>query len=148
MGWGGQVCVIQFIKGYSNIGESHFALKHKNQFVLKQFALDPTPCISEADVVVRKQEAERAIRAAEETISGGKYDLVILDEVNNALHYGLIELSRVLALISKRPSSVEIILTGRCAPAEIVEVADYVTDMNLVKHPFQHGVAARKGIDY
>lgn len=148
LGWGGRVCVVQFIKGYPEIGEGRFAQQFGDRFVLKQFAIDPTPSIREEDLPKRRQAAEQALAYAEATVSGGEYDLVILDEINNALHYGLIPLPRVLELVRTKPAHVELVLTGRDAPPEIVQAADYATEMLLIKHPFEKGIPARRGVDY
>jgi len=148
LGWGGRVCVVQFIKGYPEIGEGKFAADFGDRFVLKQFAVDPTPSIGEYDVVQRREAAQEALDYAERVISGGEFDLIVLDEINNALHYGLIGIPRVLELIRSKPANVELILTGRDAPPEIVQAADYATEMLLIKHPFEKGIAARRGVDY
>ncbi|MEM2118729.1 MAG: cob(I)yrinic acid a,c-diamide adenosyltransferase, partial [Candidatus Bathyarchaeia archaeon] len=75
-------------------------------------------------------------------------DVVVLDEVNVAADLGLVEVEDVLGLVRKKPKHVELVLTGRNAPAAFVEVADLVTEMREVKHPFRKGVAARKGIEF
>lgn len=148
LGWGARVCMIQFIKGYADIGEARIAREFEDRFVLKQFALDLSRAIGEAKVLERKRSAEEAMAWAEEAVRAGDHDLVILDEINNALHYGLIDARRVLEMISAKPSHVEIVLTGRGAPPAIIEAADYVTELRMVKHPFEKGIPARKGIDY
>jgi cob(I)alamin adenosyltransferase len=148
LGWGFRVCVIQFIKGYSEIGEAKFAKDFGDRFTLRQFAVDPCRSMDEAKVLQRKQSAEEAMAFAEQVIFNGDCELVVLDEINNAMHYGLIDIQRVLKLIKSKPASVELILTGRNAPPDIMEAADYVTEMQLIKHPFQKGIPARKGIDY
>ena len=148
LGWGANVCMIQFIKGYADIGEAEFSRNCTGRFTLQQFALDVSRNIGEKEVMQRREAAEAAMLAAEDAVLGGKYELVVLDEVNNAMHYGLVDISRMLALIGRKPVNVELILTGRDAPVEIMEVADYVTEMKLVKHPFGKGIQARKGIDF
>ena len=148
IGWGGRVCVVQFIKGYPNIGEGHFAQAFPEKLVLKQFAEDASRGIDESKVKSRTKEAQAALQWAQDAVAGGDYEVVVLDEINNALHYGLIKLDEVLSLLRDRPPRVELILTGRNAPPEIVEAADYVTQMKSVKHPMGRGVRARKGIDY
>jgi len=92
--------------------------------------------------------AEEAFHLAEKTIKSGKYDLVILDEINVALNLKLISLEKVLELIKNKPKHVELVLTGRYAPQEIIEVADLVTEMREVKHPFKKGCQAREGIEF
>ena len=148
LGWGARVCMVQFIKGYPDIGEARLADDLGDRFVLKQFAADPTRSIDEAEVVRRREQAEAAMKFAEQVVSGGEYDVVILDEINNACHYGLIDVPRVISMMHSKPAHVELILTGRNAHTQVIEEADYVTDLKLVKHPFQKGIQARKGIDY
>ncbi len=80
-------------------------------------------------------------------MSSGRYDLVVLDEANVALNIGLIPLEKVLHLIRKRPSGVELVLTGRYAPREIRDAADLVSECRLVKHYLSSGVKARTGIE-
>ena len=148
LGWGMRVCVIQFIKGYPELGEARFARELGERLVLKQFAIDPSRDIDEAKVLARREAVEAAMDCAEQVVSSGDYDLVILDEINNACHYGLVDAARVLAMIRAKPAPLELILTGRSAPESLIEAADYVTEMRLIKHPFQAGTAARKGIEY
>jgi cob(I)alamin adenosyltransferase len=85
---------------------------------------------------------------AENIVKSGTYDVVILDEINVALHLKLINPKEVLKLIINKPENVELVLTGRNAPDEIIEIADLVTEMKEVRHPFNNGVQARKGIEY
>jgi cob(I)alamin adenosyltransferase len=148
IGWGKKACVVQFIKGYPNIGEGHFAQASAECFVLKQFAQDKSLAIDESKVRSRADEAMAALGYAREAIDSGEYDVVVLDEVNNAMHHGLVSVPEVLSVIEGRPEGVEIVLTGRNAPAEIIEAADYVTEIRSIKHPMEKGVRARKGIDY
>ncbi len=148
LGWGGRVCMVQFIKGYSDIGEAHFAAAFPDRFELRQFALDVSRAIGEAKVRERREAAREALEWAKGVIDSGENDLVILDEINVALRYGLIQSSDVLAIIQNRPPHVELILTGRGAPPELMEAADYVTEMRPIKHPYEQGIPARKGIDY
>jgi cob(I)alamin adenosyltransferase len=92
--------------------------------------------------------AEEALRLAEKVVSSGEYDVVVLDEVNVALSLKLISLDDVLKLIKTKPKHVELVLTGRSAPDEIIEAADLVTEMREVKHPYARGFPARKGIEH
>jgi len=95
-----------------------------------------------------KEQAKQAIAAAREAMLSGRYDLIVLDEVNVAVAWKLIELDKVVGLISDRPYNVELILTGRRADAKLIELADIVTEMLKVKHPYDRGIKARKGMDY
>lgn len=92
--------------------------------------------------------AEEGLKKSKEAIFSGKYDIVILDEINVALHYGLLKLEDVLDIIHHKPTSTELILTGRYAPKEIIDTADLVTEMVEVKHYYSKGILARLGIEY
>ena len=93
------------------------------------------------------ESARRALARAEEVLHGGASDLVILDEVNTALHFGLLDLGAVLRTLEGRPAHVEVVCTGRGAPLELMGIADYVTRMESIKHPLERGVEARRGIE-
>jgi len=92
--------------------------------------------------------AQKGLAYAKDVIKNGKYDLVILDEINVAVDYNLISLKDVLNLIKIKPEKLELVLTGRYANPELVKVSDLVTEMLEIKHPYQKGVNSRKGIDY
>ena len=145
VGRGLKVYVIQFIKGGFDYGELYVVDKLQG-LTLKAFG--------KGKFIIGKPEAVDVVKAREalkltkEVVSGGKYDLVVLDEVNVALHLGLIGLDDVLRLVREKPVHVELVLTGRNAPDEILQVADLVTEMREVKHPYSKGVPARKGIEY
>ena len=146
VGRGMRVFMIQFIKGGFDYGELYVVDKLPN-LTLKAFGRGKFVTEKPA----RKEDGELASEAlalAEETVKGGRYDVVILDEVNVALSLKLISLEKVLQLIKEKPKHVELVLTGRDAPEEIVEAADLVTEMREVKHPYKKGFPARKGIEY
>jgi cob(I)alamin adenosyltransferase len=92
--------------------------------------------------------ARAGLEAARTAMCSGRYELVIVDEINVALHFGLLALGEVLALLDAKPADVELVLTGRRVPPEIVDRADYVTEMREVRHPYQRGIQARRGIEY
>jgi LAO/AO transport system kinase len=146
IGRGLNVYMIQFIKGGFDYGELHIAddLPHfrLEAFGRGQFIDVGSP--AKEDVWQARLALERARRILEE----GKHDILILDEVNVAMMYGLISVEDVLDLIARKPEKVELVLTGRGAPEEIIEAADLVTEMGEVKHPFSKGMRARKGIEY
>lgn len=88
---------------------------------------------------------------AQEIISSGEYDIVILDEILNAVsdYFGLLDAEPVVEFLkTRKPANVEVIMTGRNAPAELVEIADLVTEMRQIKHPYEKGIPARWGIEY
>ena len=92
--------------------------------------------------------AKEAIRISNEKIQSGKYDIVILDEINYAVNLNLISLDDVLDLIKSKPENVDLVLTGNYAKDEVIEAADLVTEMREIKHPFQRGIKAKEGIDF
>ena len=94
------------------------------------------------------EEARKAMELAREVVRSGEYDVVILDEINVAIYFGLVGLEEVLELIREKPEHVELVLTGRKAPEELVEEADLVTEMKEVKHPYRRGMPPRPGIEF
>lgn len=146
VGRGMRVFMIQFIKGGFDYGELYVVDKLPN-LTLKAFGRGKFVTEKPAG----KEDVElagQALALAEETIKGGRYDVVILDEVNVALSLKLISLEKFLRLIKEKPKHVELVLTGRDAPEEIIEAADLVTEMREIKHPYKKGLPARKGIEY
>jgi len=145
IGRGLRVCVVQFIKGGFDYGESYVVGRLP---LLEMAAYGRGKFITERPTAEDVAEAKRAFDHAKAAIQNGKFDIVILDEVNVAMHLGLLLVSDLVEVLKKRPSQVEVILTGRYAPEEIVNMADLVTEMREIKHPFAQGVKARKGIEY
>jgi cob(I)alamin adenosyltransferase len=92
--------------------------------------------------------AREGLAAVRQAIQSGEYDLVVLDEINVALYFRLLTVQKVLDVIDAKPEDVELVLTGRHVPDEILARADYVTEMREVKHPYQRGIQARKGIEF
>lgn len=92
--------------------------------------------------------AQEGLAAVHKAMLSGEYQIVVLDEVNVALYFRLLTVEDVLTLIDDKPPEVELILTGRRVPDEILSRADYVTEMREVKHPYRQGIAARKGIEF
>jgi cob(I)alamin adenosyltransferase len=95
-----------------------------------------------------KKIAKEAIRISNEKIHSGNYDIVILDEINYAVNLELISVDDVLNLIKSKPLEMDLVLTGNYPRNEVIEVADLVTEMREIKHPFQRGIKAKKGIDF
>lgn len=93
------------------------------------------------------EQAGQALAAARKAMLSGKYDVVLLDEVNIAVAWKLVELDALLRFMDDRPANVELILTGRYADAQLVQKADLVTEMQNIKHPFEKGIKARRGIE-
>lgn len=143
-GQGMKVIIIQFIKGDRTCGEHLFAAQyHPFEIVQLNTGDSFTQSLEEL-----RSTTEQTLAFAEKTILGGGYDMVILDEIFVAVNKGLVSTEQVLSLMSKKPESMELILTGRGAPKEIIEQADLVTEMVAVKHPLIKGIKARRGIEY
>ena len=146
IGYDLKVYVLQFMKGDIAYGELKTAEKLAPYLTIKQMGR-PTFVNRAKPDPEDIQLAQQALALAENIVMGGEYDLVILDEINVALDFGLIELERVLKLMDERPSHVELILTGRRAPKEITDRADLVTEMREIRHYYQKGVSGRNGIE-
>lgn len=146
VGRGLQVYIIQFLKG-RDTGELNAAPRLAPELTIVSFGRAglvnlKTPAPEDLDL------ARQALDLARSVISAGKHDLVVLDEINVALAAGLVPLDEVLNLLHSRPPHVEVVLTGRNAPPEIIDAADLVTEMRPLKHYWQAGLAARRGIEW
>ena len=146
LGHGLRVHIIFFMKGDYPYGERTI-LPHLPNVSFQSFGhehfVDPQNVKAE-----EREQAGEALQAASAAIASGKYDLVVLDEVNVAVAWKLIEVEDLLKLIDEKPQNVELILTGRHADQRLIERADLVTEMVEVKHPYQRGIKSRKGIEY
>ena len=138
-----KVAFIQFIKGVQS-GELIFMDKYKAFDIIQTGAGNYRSKSKEK----LRNEARETLSYAEKVITGDEYDLVVLDEICVALHEGMISVEQVLDLLDKKPQRLELVLTGRNAPQELIERADLVTEMRMVKHPFNEGIAARPGIEF
>jgi cob(I)alamin adenosyltransferase len=145
-GQGLKVYIVQFMKGWPFYGELE-AVKHLPNVTLRQFGRPDFVNKQNPDPIDVRM-AQEALDHARQVVMAGQHDLVILDEANVALDYCLIKLEDVLDLLSGRPPQVELVLTGRNAPAALIARADLVTEMLQIKHPFIEGIEARKGIEF
>jgi len=145
-GHGLKVLVIQFMKGSIHYGELEAARRLSPNLTIKRIGRETFVSKSDPDPI-DLQYAQEGFLLAKRAIEGKEYDIVVLDEINLAIDYGLIPLSDLLQLIDSKPETVELILTGRNAKPEIMERADLVTEMVERKHYFDKGVPARKGIE-
>ncbi len=146
VGHGLKVYIVFFMKGKYPYGEFSTLPKLPNVDVAS-FGL--RCLINPADINPEEiEQAKLALSAARKAMLSGNYDMVVLDEVNIALYFKLIELDEVVRLIGDKPRNVELVLTGRYADAKLIELADLVTEMVKLKHPYDKGVKARKGIEY
>jgi len=144
IGQGLTVCVIQFIKGKWKTGEMESA---------RRIGLELTPMGKGFTWESKNLEEDKALMRqawtkASEKILSGNYDLIILDELNYVLGYGYIPVDDVVRILRSRPSHVHVVVTGRNAPDEIISIADCVTEMRDIKHPYRSGIPAQKGIDF
>ncbi|MBN2043122.1 MAG: cob(I)yrinic acid a,c-diamide adenosyltransferase [Candidatus Aenigmarchaeota archaeon] len=139
------IVFVQFMKNRET-GEIKFADKRKG-FAIHQFGSENFVDLSHPSEDDRKR-AEAGLEFAEAVITKKAPDLLVLDEINVAVRHGLLKGHRVLDLIRKLPENTDIILTGRDASKEIIEVADLVTEMKEIKHPYAKGTEAKKGLDF
>ncbi len=143
-GHGMRTYVGQFMKGQS-YGELE-ALRDHPSIKIEQYG--DVRCIHRDEVTPdHVAQARRGLERAREAMLSNKYDIVVLDEVNVAIWFGLLTVEEVLEFLDQRPENVELVLTGRRAPRELIERADLVTEMREVKHYYQQGVLARNGIE-
>jgi len=144
-GAGFKVHMLQFMKGrrYSEID----AIENIPNFTISQHGRDEFVS-KENPEQIDIDLAKDGFEEAKKFVKSGKYDVVILDEINVAVDYNLIPVDDVLKLIEEKPEKLELVLTGRYAHPEIVKIADLVTEMLEIKHPYQQGVKARKGVDF
>ncbi|WP_425060041.1 Corrinoid adenosyltransferase [Sporomusa carbonis] len=147
-GQGLKVLVVQFIKGNWKCGELQAAEKMGPDFVIRQMGQGFVKKSSGDAIDDHRSAAQEALQAAKTEIMSGKWDMVILDEINYAVNFGLVSLDTVLELIEMKPSSVHIVLTGREANPAIIDRADLVTEMKEIKHQLHKGIKAQKGIEF
>ena len=149
IGYAKKICMIQFIKGSWHYGEMKSSKRLEPEFEMVAIGKGFVGIIDDKSPKEDHTEiAREAIRISKEKILSGKYDIIILDEINYAVNLDLIPLSDVLNLIESKPRNLDLILTGNYAKNQVIEIADLVTEMKEVKHPFQRGIKAKKGIDF
>ena len=147
VGHGFRAKIIQFMKGDESYGEVQAVRSYLPGVELEQHGLptfvDPnSPAREDLELSARGMEAARA------AVESGEYDLVVLDEINVAVSFGLVPEGAVLDLLEKRPTWVDLVLTGRGATRRVMEAADMVSEVKEIKHHYQAGVEARAGIEY
>lgn len=149
VGHGYKVGMIQFIKGEWYYGELSSSKRLEPEFEMIAAGKGFVGIIDDDHPIEDHQRAaQEAVALANERLSSGLYDVMILDEINYAIKLNLISVQNVLDIIKKKPKKTTLVLTGNYAPAEIIAVADLVTEMKEIKHPYQLGFKAKKGIDY
>jgi cob(I)alamin adenosyltransferase len=148
IGHGFKVAFVQFIKGGWRYGELEAAKRLEPEFEIWPMGRgfvhvnpqNPDPQDVEA--------AQKAWQFAKSKIMSGEYFMVVLDEINYAISFGLLDVKDVIETLRQKPPQVHVVLTGRDAHPELLEMADLVTEMREIKHPFRQGVVSRKGIEY
>jgi cob(I)alamin adenosyltransferase len=149
IGHGLRVCMVQFIKGEWHYGELDSIKKLEPDFELivagKGFIgiIDDDHAFEE-----HVRAAKAALDIVEQKISLDTYDIIILDEINYAVHLGVLQLADVMKILQNRPKHLSLILTGNHACGEIIALADLVTEMKEIKHPYKKGIKAKRGIDF
>ena len=143
-GWGYRTFIGQFMKGvdYGELRSVQLLAPYVTieQFGRPSFVHEPAP--------EDRALAHKGLQRIGEVMASGAYQIVIMDEICVALHFRLVTVAEVLDLMAGRPAQVELVLTGRRAPQELVERADLVTEMVAVKHPYERGIPARRGVEF
>ena len=148
VGNGMKVLMLQFLKGSWHYGELDAAKQFGHNFIMKQMGRGFIKVGGAETDPEDVRLVNEAWNEACEAILSGKWDLVILDEINYAIGYGLLDPAIVVETLRKKPEMVHVILTGRNAHPSIIEIADTVTEMKQVKHAYEKGVMAQRGIEY
>jgi len=146
MGHGMKVGVVQFVKGAWESGERDILERFPDLCVLKVMGEGFT--WETQDRARDVAAAEAAWAAAQEMIADPSFDLVVLDELNIVLRYDYLDAAAVVAGLKARPEDLHVVVTGRNAPEVLIEAADLVTEMTLVRHPFRDGIKAQRGIEF
>jgi cob(I)alamin adenosyltransferase len=144
-----RTCIIQFMKGDLYAGEWDGV--RKMSCPIELITTGKGFCGIQGNPYPYKEHranAQEAIKLAREKLASGQVDLLILDEINNALHLKLVELDQVLELIRQKPPLMHLVLTGRDAPQQVIEAADTVSEIREIKHAYRQGIEPQPGIDY
>lgn len=148
VGNGMKVLMLQFLKGSWHYGELDAVKAFGDNFVMKQMGRGFVKVGGAETDPEDVRMVEDAWQEAEQAIMSGQWDLVILDEINYAISYKMLDADKVVDALKRKPEQVHVILTGRNAHPTIIELADTVTEMKQVKHAYEKGVLAQRGIEY
>ncbi len=148
-GHGKKILIVQFIKNFQNYGELKFVKKYDCGIQIKtmgkgyvQIKGDKFPFEEHV------KAAQQALRFVQDEILSKEYDIIVLDEINIALDKKLLTVEEVAKLIQQKPSELHLVLTGRNAPKKLIQLADLVSEVKEIKHPYKKGILAQKGIEY
>lgn len=150
-GDGFRILILQFIKGswkYGELAALKALAETDGRIEIRPMGIGFTRNASLEEMIEHRKKAQAALQEAVSEIKSGRWDMVILDEINYALKFGLLEEQEVLTALSQKPAALHLVLTGRDALPAVIECADLVTEMRLVKHPFEQGIRAQKGIEF
>ncbi len=148
VGNGMKVLMLQFLKGSWHYGELDAVKAFGDNFIMKQMGRGFVKVGGAETDPEDIRMVEQAWQEASEAILSGNWHLVVLDEINYAISYGMLDPVKVVEVLKRKPEMVHVILTGRNAHPTIIEVADTVTEMRQVKHAYEKGVEAQRGIEY
>lgn len=145
-GSGFRTHIVQFMKEFSYSEVK--SLEHLKKWIsIKQFCKDDFVYKKQLPDETEIEKAKRGLNSAKDKMLSGEYDIIILDEISVSIYFKLITLEAVISFVKDKPENVEIILTGRYCPPELIELADLVTEMKEVKHYYNKGIIARRGIE-
>jgi len=146
VGHGYKVIIVQFMKGRKDVGEYKVRARLQPEYEIYQFGREDFVDL-ENPLPVDYELAKKGLEFAEKALEK-RPRVLVLDEINLVAAIGLVKVEDVLRLLEKVPEETVVVLTGRKAPKEFIEVADLVTEMREIKHPYKQGIEARKGIEY
>lgn len=147
-GQGMRVLVLQFIKGGWKYGELQAAERMGSDFVIRQLGEGFVRDAQGAGMEEHKAAAAKALQDAQVELQSGSWDMIILDEINYAIKFGLVSVEEAMTLLNQKPAALHLVLTGRDAHQEIIDKADLVTEMKEIKHPYKQGIKAQKGVEF
>jgi cob(I)alamin adenosyltransferase len=148
IGHGKNVLILQFLKSKSKDSGEIITARKAGIKVIKFKGVTSPLFEREVKPSELKDSVKKALAFSLKEIKSNSYDLIILDEFNNLLSSGLASMEDVKKIIEEKPERLELVFTGRGAPEELIKLADYVTEMRMIKHPFNRGIKARKGIEF
>jgi cob(I)alamin adenosyltransferase len=149
IGYGWRICLIQFVKGSWKYGELEGLKRLAPELELHVIGEGFVGIVDDdKDPEVHREAARKGVALALDKIKSGEYQLVILDELNVAVDLGLVSYEQLDEIVAARPEDQYLVITGRNAPDKLIEQADLVTEMTEIKHPYQKGILAQKGIDW
>lgn len=144
-----KVLIVQFIKGPWRSGELDVVDRLKPFLKIKALGQGFVKILGDTkSFSVHKNSAQKAITYSLKEMKSGRFDIIILDEIHVAIKERLVTVSQLVKFIKQKPVKVELVLTGRDASKKIIKLADYVSEIKAVKHPYDRGILARKTIDY